>query len=218
MGNRKIPSTVLLGSILLLVIILLVIAAPLFTSYAPDEAIAERLQEFSFSHPFGTDRYGRDIFCRTLYGGRTTLTACFLALVMALFIGTFFGIITGMRSRGLLDTIIMRVIDVLMAFPFMVFAMVFAALWGTGLANLLIAVVAVWWVPFARLARSIVLQVKNDPSIQAARVLGASGWRMGVFELLPKMIGSLLVLATFLSGSAHFIGSCFVHCSYGPFA
>lgn len=103
MGNRKIPSTVLLGSILLLVIILLVIAAPLFTSYAPDEAIAERLQEFSFSHPFGTDRYGRDIFCRTLYGGRTTLTACFLALVMALFIGTFFGIITGMRSRGLLD-------------------------------------------------------------------------------------------------------------------
>ena len=201
MGNRKIPSTVLLGSILLLVIILLVIAAPLFTSYAPDEAIAERLQEFSFSHPFGTDRYGRDIFCRTLYGGRTTLTACFLALVMALFIGTFFGIITGMRSRGLLDTIIMRVIDVLMAFPFMVFAMVFAALWGTGLANLLIAVVAVWWVPFARLARSIVLQVKNDPSIQAARVLGASGWRMGVFELLPKMIGSLLVLATFELGT-----------------
>lgn len=59
MGNRKIPSTVLLGSILLLVIILLVIAAPLFTSYAPDEAIAERLQEFSFSHPFGTDRYSR---------------------------------------------------------------------------------------------------------------------------------------------------------------
>ncbi len=95
----------------------------------------------------------------------------------------------------------MRVIDVLMAFPFMVFAMVFAALWGTGLANLLIAVVAVWWVPFARLARSIVLQVKNDPSIQAARVLGASGWRMGVFELLPKMIGSLLVLATFELGT-----------------
>ena len=84
-----------------------------------------------------------------------------LALVMALFIGTFFGIITGMRSRGLLDTIIMRVIDVLMAFPFMVFAMVFAALWGHWVGQLLIAVVAVWWVPFARLARSIVLQVKN---------------------------------------------------------
>ena len=73
-----------------------------------------------------------------------------------------------------------------MAFPFMVFAMVFAALWGTGLANLLIAVVAVWWVPFARLARSIVLQVKNDPSIQAARVLGASGWRMGVLSCSPR--------------------------------
>ena len=156
MRNKKIPVTVLLGSILLLVIILLVIAAPLFTSYAPDEAIAERLQKFSFSHPFGTDRYGRDIFCRTLYGGRTTLTACFIALAMALFIGTFFGIVTGMRSYGLLDTILMRVIDVLMAFPFMVFAMVFAALWGTGLVNLLIAVVAVWWVPFARLAKEVV--------------------------------------------------------------
>lgn len=104
MRNKKIPVTVLLGSILLLVIILLVIAAPLFTSYAPDEAIAERLQKFSFSHPFGTDRYGRDIFCRTLYGGRTTLTACFIALAMALFIGTFFGIVTGMRVTAFLDT------------------------------------------------------------------------------------------------------------------
>lgn len=199
--HRKIPISILVGFILLVIIVLLVAFAPVFTDYAPDEEIAERLKGFTQTHPFGTDRYGRDIFCRTLYGGRTTLTSCFLALGMALCIGTLFGAITGMRSYGLFDTILMRIIDVLMAFPFMVFAMVFAALWGSGLINLLIAVVAVWWVPFARLARSIVLQVKDHPSILAARVLGASGLRIGFCELLPKMIGSLLVLSTFELGT-----------------
>ena len=109
--HRKIPISILVGFILLVIIVLLVAFAPVFTDYAPDEAIAERLKGFTQTHPFGTDRYGRDIFCRTLYGGRTTLTSCFLALGMALCIGTLFGAITGMRSYGLFDTILMRIID-----------------------------------------------------------------------------------------------------------
>lgn len=201
MTHKGLSKKTIIGVILLLVIVFFVIAAPVFTDYAPDAATSERFQKFSITHPFGTDRYGRDIFCRTLYGGRTTLVSCFLALGMALLIGTLFGILTGMRSYSLFDTILMRIIDVLMAFPFMVFAMVIAALWGSGLINLLVAVIAVWWVPFARLARSIVLQIKDDASVLAARVLGASSWHIGFYEILPKMIGPLLVLSTFELGT-----------------
>lgn len=202
MIKRRIPLKTFVGIVLLAIIILLVAAAPLFTDYLPDAADqAERLQGFSIRHPFGTDRYGRDIFCRTLYGGRMTLVSCFIALGMALFIGIFFGIVTGLRSQMLFDTILMRIIDVLMAFPFMVFAMVVAALWGSGLMNLLAAVIAVWWVPFARLSRSIVLQIKNDTSLLAARVLGAPGRYIIFCELLPKTIGSVFVLSTFELGT-----------------
>lgn len=116
-------------------------------------------------------------------------------------IGVQLGILAGLHSQTAFDTILMRIIDVLMAFPFMVFAMVVAALWGPGLTQLLVAVVAVWWVPFARISRSVVLQIKNDPSVLAARVLGASEPRIVFCELLPKTIGSVAVLATFELGT-----------------
>ena len=202
MTEKKIQGKTLSGCIILAVIILLVAAAPLLTGYAPDEANQyERLQGFSLEHPFGTDRYGRDLFTRTLYGGRMTLISCFTALGMAIIVGVLLGILTGLRSQTILDTLLMRIVDVLMAFPFMVFAMVTAALWGPGLMNLLVAVVVVWWVPFARLSRSIVLQIKSDPSISAAQVLGAPGWRIVFFELLPNVIGPVFVLATFELGT-----------------
>jgi peptide/nickel transport system permease protein len=201
-NGRKFPIKTLVGLAVMTAIVLLVAAAPLFTDYAPDAADPfQRLKSFSMEHPFGTDRYGRDLFSRTLYGGRMTLTASFAALSIALAIGVLLGILTGLRNQTIFDTVLMRIVDVLMAFPFMVFAMVIAALWGSGLTSLLAAVVAVWWVSFARLSRSIVLHVKNDASVLAARVLGAPEWRIVFCELLPKTIGSALVLATFELGT-----------------
>jgi peptide/nickel transport system permease protein len=202
MNHRRISIKTVVGFVLMTMIVLPVAMAPLFTGYAPDAADqSKRLENFSMEHPFGTDRYGRDLFSRTLYGGRMTLVASFAALSIALAIGVFLGIITGLKNQTVFDTVLMRVVDVLMAFPFMVFAMVVAALWGSGLMSLLAAVIAVWWVSFARLSRSIVLHIKNDTSVLAAKVLGAPGWRIVLCELLPKTIGSVLVLATFELGT-----------------
>lgn len=200
--NRKYPLSLVAGCTLLAVIIFLIAGASLFAVHDPLTANADnRLAGFSRNHLFGTDRYGRDVFSRTLYGGRTTLISSFAALIMALAVGVMLGMFTGMFNRTFLDTVVMRLVDVLMSFPFMVFAMVIAALFGSSLLNLLAAVIAVWWVPFARLARSIVLQTKNETSVIAARALGASSYRIVLFELFPKVISPVFILATFELGT-----------------
>src|SRR5690606_27997797 len=117
------------------------------------------------------DRFGRDILSRTLYGGQNTLLSSFLALAATIAIGLVVGIAAGMFHGSFLDTMLMRLIDTLLAFPFMVLAMVIAALFGTSLFHLLVAVVSVCWVSFARLARSVVLQAKSETSFAAAKVL-----------------------------------------------
>jgi peptide/nickel transport system permease protein len=200
--NKKCQMNLAAGCILLAIIIILIAGAPFFTVHDPLVSIAHnRLAGLSLDHPFGADRYGRDVFSRTLYGGRTTLVSSFAALSMALAVGVMLGICTGMFNQTFFDAAVMRLVDVLMSFPFMVFAMVIAALFGASLLNLLIAVVTVWWVPFARLARSIVLQIKNETPVAAARVLGASNGRIILFELLPKVISPVFILATFELGT-----------------
>lgn len=187
-----------LGIVLLLIIVILVAGAPLFTSYNPLEQNASiRLQKPGAAHLFGTDRFGRDVFSRTLFGGRTTLTASVLSMGIALSLGLFLGLMTGLYSGSIFDIIWMRVMDVLLAFPFMVLAMVITALFGQGLFQLLFVVVFVWWVPFARLARSIVLQAKNEVSVAAARVLGARNRIIIIQELLPRVISPVFIQATF---------------------
>jgi peptide/nickel transport system permease protein len=188
----------ILGITLLLIIIISVAGAPFFTSYNPLEQNASiRLEKPGAAHLFGTDRFGRDVFSRTLFGGRTTLTASILSLGIALSLGLLIGLTIGFYSGSIFDIILMRLMDVLMAFPFMVLAMVITALFGQGLLQLLTAVVFIWWVPFARLARSIVLQTKNETSVSAARVLGAHSHVIIIQELLPKVISPVFIQATF---------------------
>ncbi|TMV47905.1 ABC transporter permease [Paenibacillus mesophilus] len=202
MLRSKYPISLIAGIVLLGIIAILVLGAPLFTSYDPfEQQVSERLQQPSWSHPLGTDRFGRDVLARTLYGGQTTLLSSVLALGTALLIGLAAGLTAGMFHGSLLDTILMRLIDVLLAFPFMVLAMVIAALFGTSLLQLLLAVGSVWWVSFARLSRSIALQAKNETSFAAAIILGASRRALIVGELLPRAISSILVLATFELGT-----------------
>jgi peptide/nickel transport system permease protein len=118
-------------------------------------------------------------------------------MTFALIIGLLVGLLTGLYSGSLLDVVVMRVIDALMAFPFMVLAMVITALFGTGLIHLLVVVVCVWWIPFARLTRSIVLRARNETSIMAARVLGASDCTILFQELLPKIFSPVFIQATY---------------------
>jgi peptide/nickel transport system permease protein len=187
--------------LLLFIIIILVAGAPLFTTYNPlEQNASERLEKPDGKHIFGTDRFGRDVFSRTLFGGRTTLTSSILSLGIALSLGLLIGLTTGLYSGTVFDIVFMRIMDVLLAFPFMVLAMVITALFGQGLMQLLIAVVFVWWVPFARLSRSIVLQAKSETSVAAARALGARHRIIIIQELLPKAISPVLIQATFELG------------------
>ncbi|MCK0473719.1 ABC transporter permease [Halalkalibacter sp. APA_J-10(15)] len=198
MGNMKYPLSLIFGIVLLSILVLLIIGAPLFTVHDPlEQQVLERLVKPSLEHPLGTDRFGRDILSRTLYGGRTTILLSLLALGSAVVIGLFVGLLAGMFHRTLIDTLLMRVIDVLLAFPFMVLAIVIAALFGTSFIHLLVAVVCVWWVSFARLTRSVVLKAKSDTSFAAATVLGAKSHVIMVQELLPKALSPVLILATF---------------------
>jgi len=196
--QSKLPYSCVVGLILLAVVGVGVFGAPFISRYEPQRQDAQaRLEPPSAAHPMGTDRFGRDMLSRTLHGGKTTLLSATLALTAALSIGLAVGLLAGLFHGSPLDAILMRTIDVLLAFPFIVFAMLVAALFGTSFLHLLIAVVSVWWVTFARVARSVVLQAKQETSYAAAQVLGASRMSLAWKELLPKAVGPILVLASF---------------------
>ncbi len=198
MRKNKLPYSCIVGFILLAIIGIGVFGAPIVSRYEPQQQDAKsRLEKPSAAHPMGTDRFGRDMLSRTLHGGKTTLLSAMLALTAALSIGLAIGLLAGLFHGSPIDAIFMRTIDVLLAFPFLVFAMVVAALFGTSFLHLLIAVVSVWWVSFARVARSVVIQAKQETSYAAAQVLGASRMSLAWRELLPKAVGPILVLASF---------------------
>jgi peptide/nickel transport system permease protein len=202
MRNSKNPISLIVGIVILSIVAILLLGAPFFTPYDPlEQHASERLEKPSGEHLLGTDRFGRDVLARTLYGGKTTLLSSIIALGSALSIGLLAGLAAGLFHGSILDIVLMRLIDVLLAFPFMVLAMVIAALFGTSLVHLLIAVVSVWWVSFARLTRSVVMHAKNETSFAAAKVLGATSTVILFKELLPKAIGPVLILATFELGS-----------------
>ncbi|GGI44907.1 ABC transporter permease [Paenibacillus marchantiophytorum] len=198
----KFPISFVAGCVLLGLIGILVIGAPLFTPYDPlEQHVLERLEKPAMAHPLGTDRFGRDVLSRTLHGGQTTLVSTILALGAALLIGLLVGLVAGMFHGTIIDILLMRLIDVLLAFPFMVLVMVIAALFGTSYIHLLIAVVSVWWVSFARLTRSVVLYAKSETAFAAAQVLGAKNEVIILRELFPKALSPVLILATFELGS-----------------
>ena len=190
-----------LGAALLGILLVLVAFAPVLAPYdieTQDPAI--RLLSPCPAHPMGTDRFGRDIFSRVLFGGRTTLLAAFATLLVTLVTGALAGAWMGLRQNTVADVLLMRLMDTLMAFPFLVFAMLVASLWGRGMLHLLTAMAAVGWVPFARVCRSMVIQLREETSVEAARVLGASLPTILFREILPNVLPTLLIQATFACG------------------
>lgn len=202
MRNAKNPVSLMAGIVILALLAVAILGAHWLAPHDPlKQQVSERLQKPSVEHPLGTDRFGRDVLSRTLHGGKNTLTASITALSAALAIGLVAGLLAGMYHGSILDAALMRLIDVLLAFPFMVLAMIIAALFGTSLLHLLLAVVSVWWVTFARLTRSVVLHARSEVSFAAAKVLGASNGTIIRRELLPKAISPVMILATFELGS-----------------
>ena len=185
-----------LGIIICLLWILAAILAPVIAPYDPIvQDLTIRLQPPSGAHWFGTDNFGRDIFSRVIYGGRYSLLAGCLTVVIAGVIGTFYGAIAGYVG-GIVDTVMMRISEMILSFPSLILAMIINAVMGSNLFNTMFALVIVAWPTYARLMRSVVLSVKENEYVAASEALGASKARILVKEIIPNSISSVLIMAT----------------------
>lgn len=185
-----------LGVIICLAWILAAILAPLLAPYDPIvQDLTMRLKAPSAEHLFGTDNFGRDIFSRVIYGGRYSLLAGCLTVVIAGVIGTFYGAIAGYVG-GWTDNVMMRLSEMILSFPSLILAMIINAVMGSNLFNTMFALIIVAWPTYARLMRSVVLSVKENEYVTASKALGASKIRILMKEIIPNSISSVLIMAT----------------------
>lgn len=185
-----------LGVVICLAWILAAILAPVIAPYDPIiQDLNVRLDPPSGAHWFGTDNFGRDIFSRVIYGGRYSLLAGVVTVILSGIIGTFYGAIAGYVG-GMVDNVMMRFSEMILSFPSLVLAMIINAVLGSDLFNTLFALVIVSWPTYARLMRSVVLSVKENEYVTASIALGASRMRVLMKEIIPNSINSVLIMAT----------------------
>ena len=184
-----------LGIILLL--ILVAIFADLIAPYSPTsgDLAGARLLPPSATHWMGTDDQGRDIFSRIVYGSRITLFVVILVAIIAAPIGLLVGTVAG-YAGGWVDTILMRITDIFLAFPKLILALAFVAALGPGIENAVIAIAITSWPPYARIARAETLTVRNTDFISAVRLMGASPTRIVLRHIMPLCTSSLIVRVT----------------------
>ncbi|MCY8092306.1 nickel transporter permease [Bacillus haynesii] len=169
---------------------------PFFLPFDPLRTdMANRLQPISMQHWLGTDHLGRDIFSRMIAGAKATVGTALAAILISVFIGVPVGLVSGFFG-GRLDRMIMRIVDAVMAFPDYIVAIVLSGLLGPGLMNLILAVVAVKWVGYARLVRSTVFSEKQKDYIALAELTGLGSGAILKKHLLPHVLGNVSVLAT----------------------
>jgi len=165
------------------------------------QKITERLQAPSMQHPFGTDELGRDILIRVLYGARYSLAVGVVAVIVSLAVGITLGSIAG-YCGGVIENVIMRVTEILLALPSMLLAIAIVAALGQSALNLMIAVGLCSAASFVQVARASVLTVRNNEYIEAARAIGATNWDIIRLHILPNSLSPIIVQATLRIGSA----------------
>jgi oligopeptide transport system permease protein len=191
----KKPTT-RLSLVFLLIITLLAVFAPYVTLYSYDQQnITERLQGPSLQHWMGTDALGRDLYSRILYGARMSLAVGVFSAFFSLILGTWVGSIAGYFG-GWIDTILMRMVDMLYIFPSPLLAILLMLLLGRGFTGILIALSITSWVTQARLVRGQVLQVRELTYVEAARALGLSHFGIISRHILPNILGPIIVSLT----------------------
>ena len=184
-----------LFSILALVVVGVAVFAPQIAPYDPlDAVMLESLQAPSSAHPFGTDKLGRDLLSRVIFGTRTSLimTLCLVAVIFV--IGTFLGVIAGYFG-GIVDGVIMRIADMMISFPGLVLAIAIAGMLGPNLVNAVISIAAVSWTKYARLARSLVMKIRHEDYVYAAIVTGSKTGYILRKYMLPNIIPTLIITA-----------------------
>ena len=186
-----------LGTALLLVIIILCVFAPLFAPYDPNKlSIANRLIAPGADHIFGTDEFGRDVFTRAIYAGRTSLMIGAAATIFASVIGIALGLVAGFFRRT--DVIIARIIDAMMAFPDILLAIALVAALGPSAATVIVALGIVYTPRLARIVRASTFVIRELPYVEAARALGVPTWRILYRHVLRNLLSVIMVQATFI--------------------
>ena len=177
------------------------LAAPLLAPYSPLATHFDAgLQGPNHQYLLGTDNLGRDELSRILYGARVSLASITVGALAIMLIGVTVGLVSGYYG-GIVDNLIQRVIEILMAFPSLVLALAIAGVLGPSMRNVLIAVVAVHWVGYARLVRGMVLSARSEPYVEAGRAVGAPDLRIMFRQILPNVFSPIIVLLTLEMGA-----------------
>ncbi len=192
-------STGLLGAVLLLLVVFLSLAAPYLPIGSPTApSLVHRLAAPDLSAAnliMGTDQLGRDIFSRILYGGRITLLVCFATLIVGGLFGVSVGLIAGYFG-GWVDRVLMRILDMQLSIPTMLFALLVVAALGPDLVNLVLVMALATWTQYARVVRGQVLSIRELDFIRSARSIGAGHIRIMLRHILPNATGTIIVIAT----------------------
>jgi len=204
--KRKLKSfftaPVIVSMIILMIVIILAVFANTIAKYDPNEIdITSMLKGPSGEHIIGTDKSGRDMFARLLFGARTTLLSAFAVIIISVMIGVPTGLVSGYFG-GLADKILMRISDVILSFPCLLLAFVFVSAFGRGLINAILALGIVYVPMLAKLTRSLVLVEKNKVYVEAAKSIGFSDLNIMFVQILPNCIATLVVQLTLDIGYA----------------
>jgi peptide/nickel transport system permease protein len=184
------------GLLLTLLLVLAALAAPLLAPHDPNaQDTIRRLEPPSKDHPLGLDDLGRDVMSRIVFGARVSLRVGFSVVVLASLIGVTLGAIAGYFG-GTIDLLVMRLCDILLAFPGILLAIALVAVLGPSLNNVVLALATIGWVGYARLVRGQVLKVREMEFVTAARALGAKAPRVIALHVLPNVVNPVIVMAT----------------------
>ena len=193
--------TAIIGLVIIVLVGAACLLAPMLAKHDPIATdFSNRFASPSRAHPMGTDNVGRDVFSRILHGGRLSLGMAVSATAGITLIGLFLGLVAAVYGR-VAETVIMRVVDVLLAMPTLILALVIVGLLGQGLRNLIITIILVQWPRYARLVRGMALRIREQEFVEAARAVGASRLRIMVRHIAPNLVGPLVVFSTIDMGN-----------------
>jgi peptide/nickel transport system permease protein len=189
-------ASLIAGCSLLLLMIVVTLAAPLITSYNPNEIdpLNPLAPPFSPGHPLGTDNFGRDVLSRILYGGRIDLLIAFGATSVTLVIGTVIGLFSG-YTGGWIDSMLMRIVDLFFAFPFFVLVVAIVAMLGPSVFNMFLAIWMTSWITYTRITRGHTLVAKRQEYVLAATALGYRRGRVMLRHILPNVLSFVIIFA-----------------------
>ena len=204
--RRRVPEAMrrplaVVGLVILAFWVIALVLPGVFTSQNPTEPTAVLFKGPSGAHLFGTDQLGQDVFARTIHAARYSLPLAFLLVLIASTVGAVVGAAAGYFG-GLVDTILMRLVDTVFAFPAIILAMVVTAVLGPSVTNAVLALALVTWPTYARVVRGLVLSTRHADFVYNSRLLGSPAWRTIARDITPNVVGPVLVLATLDIGNA----------------